>query len=794
MTISSYQPFLIGQGQQKIGLFTYLQSWIKPEDAWDTLENAYVYKGVLYQRPGMQLYQSAAGNGSLVYIDSVQIGTGNGSKKTFNFTFTKLPVVANASFPTITIWAVIGGVVDSITDNGIPPIGTFTGAQDNGSTIVYTTGVLTAKFVTAPDNGTPVWATWGYVPNQITTGIKVYNPIMGIKQFTSPFTGKSISIVMDTRRASFYDQNSKSFVALNQFNQIIWQQFKAAATTTGPIHTQFANITPLSITVTDSTGNAMNDDGSTHFINTATSATPFNASTSTINYSTGIITINWTSAIPEGAFVTISATVSGDYFTGNNTNFFNATNWTFNDVQGSFLYFTNNVDPVTLFNGTQLSRPLFNTTLEGVQTFAYENNVTIATCLDIKVYKQRLLFIRATLLQAANPPIPESQSIRFSQQQTFTLAPNVIFSANNFAADVSGNGGLVNCPTGDWLMASQLIRDILVVFATNSTWNLRFTGSAFDPYRFDQINSTRSTSAPYATVPYDTHATSMGIKGLISCDSVAVDRYDIAIIDQFEQIHQSGFANCFAQKYDTFNQTWMLYPSESNSLLTNDSALIFNYLENTWATAIPNMGFLATSPSSINTLSCLGLGLNVEDITWADFAPGSGSEVEGLTWSECNFPWFGFLTQTLSSVLLGGDQNGFVYQLYSGVTDTGLPVKTFCSTKRFNPFAGNALMARFGYLDIYYEINTQITLSFNFYVNNSESPSNSQQVILDGPLGQNWAWKRVYLNLVGEFVQVEITNEVPSGSGQFNTGGSFTILGMILHASPAGRITPSTFL
>jgi hypothetical protein len=783
MTISSYQPFLIGQGQQKTGLFTYLESWIKPDDAWDTLENAYVYKGVLYQRPGMQLYQSAAGNGSLVYIDSVQIGTGNGSKKTFNFTFTKLPVVANASFPTVTVWAIIGGVVQSITDNGTPPTGTFTGTQDNGSTIVYATGVLTAKFVTAPDNSTPVWATWGYVPNQITTGSKVYNPIMGIKQFTSPTTGKSITVVMDTRRASFYDQNSKSFVALNQFSQVIWQQF-STATTTGGIHTQFTNITPLSVVITDGP-DTTTDDGAGNIIASG------NISGGTVVYSTGIVTVTWTSAITVGAQVTITADVTGDYFTGDNTNFFNATNWRFNDVQGDFLYFTNNVDPVTLFNGTQLSRPLFNTTLAEVQDFSYSNAITIKTTLDIKVYKNRLLFIRPTLVGST---IPEAQTVRFSQQQTFTTSPTVIFSSYNFAADVAGNGGFVNCPTGDWLMASQLIRDILVVFATNSTWNLRFTGSAFDPYRFDQINSTRSTSAPYGTVPYDTNATSMGIKGLISCDSVAVDRYDIPIIDQFEQIHQSGFANCFAQKYDTFNQTWMLYPSESNNLLTNDSALIFNYLENTWATAIPNMGFLATSPSSINTLSCLGLGLNVEDITWADFAPGSGSEVEGLTWSECNFPWFGFLTQTLSSVLLGGDQNGFVYQLYSGVTDTGLPVKTFCSTKRFNPFAANALMARFGYLDVYYEINTQITLSFNFYVNNSESPSNSQQVTLDGPLGQNWAWKRVYLNLVGEFVQIEITNEVPTDSGQFNTGGSFKILGMILHASPAGRITPSTFL
>jgi hypothetical protein len=792
--LSSYKPFLIGEGQEKIGLFTYLPSWQKPQGAYDTLLNAYIYKGVIYQRAGMQPYQSAAGNGGLVYIDDIQIGLTNSMKTSYGpantgyVAFPKLPIIAG----TVVIRTNTSAGVEVWTDDGL---GILTGDLGDTGTVNYVTGgwsILMLGGRTIP-NATTIYGDWSYVPTQITTGSKAYNPIMGIKQFINPANGQSITVVMDTRRASYYNESTKSFVGLNQFTQVIGQQF-ATSTTFGPVNTQFTNLAPYSVIVTDNDSpvNSMVDNGAGSFI--VTSGAKLNGPASSVNYSTGVITVVYSSAPTLGVQITVVSNLSGDYFTGNNTNFFNATNWTYNDVEGSFLFFTNNVDPITLFNGTQLSRPMFNTTLATVQSFAYTTQSTITTCLDIKVYKNRLCLIRTQIYNSSGPNYLENQTVRFSIQQQTVFVKSVIFSAYNFAADVPGNGGFTNCPTGDLLQASQLIRDVLIIFATNSTWLFRFTASVNEPYRFDQVNSTRSTSAPYGTIPHDQHATSMGIKGLISCDGVNVDRYDQTILDQFEQINQSGFGQCFGQKYDTLNQAWMLYPSQANKLLTNDSALIWNYLENTWAVFTPNLGNLIVTPTNINALSCLGLGLNVEDITWADFAANSGSEVEGLSWSEANFPWVGYLTQTLSSVLLGGDQNGVVYQMNVGVEDNGRPVKTSIVSKRYNPFAPDGLKARFGYLDVYYEVNPNITLTYNFYMNNSEDVSASTTLTLSGPQGSIWAWKRLYLNYVGEFLQFEITNETPPLSQEYNTGGSFTILGHIIHAYPAGRLTPGLFI
>ena len=792
MTVnSSYQPFLIGEGSSKTGLFTYLDSWTKPQDAYDELENAYVYRGNLRQREGMILYPSIAGAGGLVYIDSIKIGQNVSGIAVSTYSdasadgieFPKLPIVPG----TVIIRTFTSAGVEDWVDNGL---GGLVGDLGDTGTVDYITGAWTITLSGGRTiaNTIEIWGSWGYVPTQITTGAQVFNPIMGIKQFTSPTTGRSITIVMDTRRASYYDQANTTFVGLNQFNQVIWEQFAAAATT-GPIQTQWLNLAPFSVVVTTFLNNAVvdttTDDGVGNIIPSG------NISGGTVVYATGVITVTFTAPPAITTQVNVRANLSGDYFTGNNSNFFNATNWRYNDVQGDFLYMTNNVDPVTLFNGTQLSRPLFNTTLASVKAFASDND-TIKTTLDIKVYKNRLLFLRPTLKGAS---FPEAQTIRFSQQQQATVVPSVVFSSYNFASDVPGNGGFVNAPTGDWIMASQLIKDTLIVFSTNSSWAFVFTSSTFDPYRFQQVNSTRATNAPYGSIPYDIRATSMGAKGLIFCDGVSTDRYDVNIIDIFEMINETGFGQCFGQKDDNLNQGWMLFPSESNTLLTNDGALIYNYLEDTWAIFFPSMGTLASDPTSINALSCLGLGLNTTDIKWSDFAPGGFFGTLGQDWSQANFPWIGFLSQTLSPVLLGGDQNGFVYQMNTGVTDNGNAVETFVRTKRMNPFIQQGMKARFGYLDVYYEINKEISLSFNFSLNNSELISKVVQITLDGPAGAIWNWKRIYLNMVGQFIQIGISNQNPEGSiDDFDTGGTFNILGMILHACPAGRLTPGLFI
>lgn len=800
----SYQPFLIGQGISKTGLFTYLDSWVKPEDAYDELFNAYIYRGSLYQRPGMSLFPSESGAGALVYQNNTIVATGNGGVGPY----TNPPLLNFPLIGTATITAIVAGVKRSSTAAfGVGNVAWSTGGATDlaaAGTINFATGAWTITTVGAVAANIPITIQYNYVPTGLTTPVN--NPIMGIVLHQDQTQNTQKLFVVDTRRASRWDPSSQSFVPIQSFQQTIWAgNGDATATTTTNLPLRWTNIAPYSVSITAvfaAITRTITDVPTSSIAGGFTTDGELNAlGTSSIDYANGTVTINWTAPMPLGSYLVITASVQGDYFTGDNTNFFKFTNWQTIDSEPSYLYMTNNFDYVTLFDGTNLSRPPFaitsaNTirnTTNGAILYPKAND--FATTLDIKVYKNRLLFIRPTLLNQT----PDAQSIRWSQLGNVTF-PKGQF---NFVADVAGNGGELSAPTGDWIQCAEFLRDVLTVFFQNSTWLFRFTGNTKDLFRFDKISGAKSTSAPYGSVEYDDRTTSMGAKGLIQCDGVSVARYDEAIIDYVQNINQNFFKQCFAQRFDNFNHTWMLFPTQEDENTTSNQALIYNFLENTWALFGPSLGFLVQTPTALNTLSCLGLGSTVADLTWDNFAVGTSFfSGQGQTWSQATYGWNSFQNQDLSPALLGGDQNGFVYTMMDGATDNPGPatsnqaygVPTRVLTKRLNPFIAQGVKARFGYLDVYYEVNADVKATFKFYLNNSSDSSISFLFTFDGKEDEEFAWKRIYIGAVAEFLRIEINSIIDEEEGTLNTAGPFKILGMILYASQAGRLTPGKFL
>ena len=770
--ISTYQPFLIGEGQSKTGLFQYLESWVKPGDAFDTLEEAYVFRGSLWKRQGMSKYPSSAGAGSLVYSDSSQVGIVNaGGVSVYNSGsggYVDIPIlpIVSGQPGSITFYALTSAGVETWTDDGA---GILTGSLGDTGTIIYATGVwsLTLGGGRTFNNPTEIWSTYSYAVKYVTTGGPFHNPIMGIKIWINETNNNQVLVVLDTRRASYH--NGTSFVGISSFSQTLGRANSSSPQPfTAPISGTQA-IAPFTVSISDGVS-TVTDDGAGNL------SASGNITGGTINYTTGAISITVTAA---NTFVySITFTMVGDYFTGNNTNFFNSTNWKPTDSAPGLLYLTNNVDRVTTFDGTSLGRPPFCVTYANYLTLTNE----IATTLDVKVYKNSLIFIRPTLVGATSP---EAQTIRSSIVSTL---PN--FSISDFVSDISGHGNAQEAPTGDWIMSAVFLRDAIVIFFLNSTWLFRWTGSAFDPFRFDKVNSSKSCQAPYGSIEYDLQCTAMGNKGLIYCDGVNVDRYDINIIDQYLDIESRAFGQCFGQRFDILQQSWMLFPAEGdatggNDQLTSSRVLVYNFLEQTWAIYHPNLGFTEADATIKNTLSCLGLGFTTTDATWASFAVGTGLPQSGASWEDWDEAWGSYLDLAAQPALLGGDQNGNVLELNVTNTDDSNPIFSNILTKRFNPFMP-AQKATFGYLDVYYQVAPEVTLTFSFYANNSSAAAFTQKMVLNGTGSNNFYWQRIYLNgLVGEFLQIGITDDGVS---------TWKILGMILHAAPAGRLTPGSFL
>lgn len=877
---SSYQPFLIGKFGT--GQFHYLQPWQSPEDAFEPLVNAFVYRGSLNKRQG---YQECGFTGLLRYQNNEPAATGNGGVN-YTLNLTRFPVAPS----TVTVTALVGGSNRTMTDvPGVYPAGTFAGTLDAGSTIDYFTGVITMVASGGVDAGTPIMVQYTFTNSQTaeiigtgdgtaltfngtlgsipvvplsieittttiagattivddglgnlsgdfldtgsfidyTTGdwnliftspvvnltdiIAIYiqvgagSPIMGINYFDNEDTGNDIMTVEDQRRMAIFNAVTKLFDPIQCFDQDFFTVTSAVAVTTGPITLPFTDIAPFSVTISDGI-NTIVDIPGTYPNGTFTTSATLNApNTSTINYATGVITITHAAyGVLVPVVLHIMADLQGDYFTGGDNDFFKFANWKANGSLPSYEYLTNNKDQITLFDGTCLSRPnfpIYNDQIAGGATLVegatyYPNFNGVASTLDIKVYKKRLLIFRPKVFTyatfdhtlAPSGTIIEGPIVRYSSE-FYTFGTNIIIPFD-FVADISGHGGLADAPTPDWIVSAEFLRDAIVIFFQKSTWLFRFTSSSFDPFRFDQINSSRNSNAPYGSIEYDGNTTSMGTKGLIACDGVNVDRYDLSIVDQYTDINNDNFIQCNSVRDDILNQSWMTYPSVKRDVSNrfSDKAIIYNFLEGNFATYQIN-------------LTTLGIENTYQDITWASFATGSGVWTEGLTWQEANFTWNKYTAQNLTPQVFGGDQNGFVYIMNVTETDNGGHIDVQVRSKRWNPFIQTGERCRFGYIDFYYQKNPDVTLQIDIFGNNSKSPDLTKYLTMDGPANDDFAWKRLFVNLQGEFIRIEIstpflpaetinvdqTEDIPNN-------GTFLISGIIVWAMPAGRLVPGVLI
>lgn len=583
-------------------------------------------------------------------------------------------------------------------------------------------------------------------------------PVMGIMRYLNEQNGDTTLVVASTENFYEYNEGLNEFDGLTAVDGVTSTFFIGTATGTVATDLRWSNVLPASVVITDGTDTLTFDaagvqtSGASGIFDTGSTLTVVSG------VATGDVSIVFSGSTPD---VTLSVTltlvtptdISDGPLTGNITNFFNWTNWQASEQVSSYLYMTNNIDPLTLFDGTNLSRPILYT------DSAHDQFIT--TAQDVKVYKQRLLLIRPTY------------SVDGVQNQT--IAWSAIFNPTNFEQDISGNGGFLAAPTGDTIVSAEFIRDVLVVFFSASTWIFRFTGNAFEPFRWDQVNNSKNTNAPYGSVSYDQRTTSIGNTGLIACDGVNVQRYDIPIIDYYQtNFSENYYEQSFSQRYDNLNQTWTFYVSNSTPYPLvggvapgSDSAVVYNFIEDTWSTykwPVP--------------MTCLGLFNKTGTETWADLMQA---------WEDTDATWDSYAAQKDAIIMLGGDTTGNVYLMddTNAVTDNGTSIIPDIVTTRWNPIIDVGQKTQFGYIDIYYLIasvdpTSPIDVTLNFYIDNSDNYQLQKTLTLDGPVNSEYAWKRIYINMIGEFIKMEIDPNVDS---------YMQFVGFILWARPAGRLT-----
>lgn len=172
--VESYQPFPIMDFT--IGEVTVREPWLIPQKAFVAILNGYIRNGILRKRLG---YSEFAKMVHFVENENVP-DTGQSASHTLS----NIPALSGK--PGSVVITDSSGTPKILTDDGV---GGFTG-DDNGSSINYTTGVISIEWDAVPTG--PITVDYSYVPGL---------PIMGIVNYFTD-VGTSEMLVFDTKRVA----------------------------------------------------------------------------------------------------------------------------------------------------------------------------------------------------------------------------------------------------------------------------------------------------------------------------------------------------------------------------------------------------------------------------------------------------------------------------------------------------------------------------------------------------------------------------------------------------------------
>lgn len=205
-------------------------------------------------------------------------------------------------------------------------------------------------------------------------------------------------------------------------------------------------------------------------------------------------------------------------------------------------------------------------------------------------------------------------------------------------------GGYIDAPTDQSIISAQFIKDRLIVYFERSTYELAFTGNQLLPFVWQKLNTELGSQSTFSTVPFDTEILTCGNTGFHTCNGSNVTRLDAKIPDfVFDQIN-SDLTNtnriCSIRDYFTEAVYWSFRDNVSATTATYPGKiLLYNYRNQTWA-------------------------LIDEQVT----AFGYFEQVTGVSWAGYTAPWYSWTAPWGSGAqepgfrqVIAGNQEGFVF-------------------------------------------------------------------------------------------------------------------------------------
>ena len=598
--------FFIAPYDQNSGLQTNVRPWLIPDDAFANLTNAYVFRGRVRKRFGSRWFL----DNPLLSRFRVGVGSTNSSG-----TLSGTVPVSGPSLTSVGAqgqWFSIGTVLFTVNTTGALLIsgGSATTATfdfANGEfvfTAVYnnaTIPVLQANMVVYWYPGFPAMGLLTYetaiVDNQLTIGFDtsysyLYNGGCNyISTGANTWTGNDSQFFWG---ATWTAANASSTVFfVTNFNAP--DGIRYYSTTAGTWAQAIFNYDTISLPggaavgITDGSGNASG---------TVAGGSGFIGESFIIGNT--IFTVTATSGALTVASLTSSAAVGAG---------------TFNTSTGAYT-----------FTGASATSQIYFT----------DGNV-VNTAAIIVVFKNRLL-----LFNTVENGLPYVNRCRFSQ------IGNVLDPAA-WLQSIPGRGGAIDEPTVESINTVEFVKDRLIVFFEQSTWEVVYTGNQVLPFVWQQINTELGAESSFSVVPFDKVALCVGNVGVHACNGSNVERVDDKIPDQVFTVSNAnnGIYRVYGIRDYFVEQVYWSYPSTDTSTDSYfpNRVLVFNYKTGTWAL-------------NWDCITCFGYFNPQNGVTWSN---------NDVTWDDA-VPWDSDEVQLLFRQVIAGNQEGFTFVCDADIT------------------------------------------------------------------------------------------------------------------------------
>lgn len=320
-------------------------------------------------------------------------------------------------------------------------------------------------------------------------------------------------------------------------------------------------------------------------------------------------------------------------WSGSNTNFFWTTNWRAVDSNDFTLFAVNNnaADRIRYWNGSDWSF------IDPAGIQINNGGDRLFTGRIITTFHNRLLVLNTKESTGDFP-----NRIRYSQNgNPITQGiPNAQPLA--WRDDIKGRGGFLDATTREAIITIGFIKDRLIVYFERSTWEVVFRNNNVEPFGWQKINSELGAESTFSALSFDRFVLGVGAVGIHASTGQNVERIDEKISDfvfNIENTNQGPERVNVARDFDADLVYWA-YPSTANGFLFPNKVLIYNFVDQTWAT-------------TDQTITSMGQWQSRVTRTWATLPYPS--------WSVWADPWNTGVNQAEYRLTVGGNQQGFMF-------------------------------------------------------------------------------------------------------------------------------------